>query len=98
MAKKSTVLRLERELTEAKNVVKDMLYQFAYRTVYRKRLHLATAGLSALKDGFEVLGWVDPHPIPECECGEPRCHQDATCGTPTSNGYRWTCGDHKPKQ
>jgi len=30
-------------------------------------------------------------------CDEPDCKSDATCGTPTDNGYRQTCGKHVPK-
>jgi len=30
-------------------------------------------------------------------CDEPECWLDASCGTPTDNGYRSTCGKHVPK-
>ena len=30
-------------------------------------------------------------------CDEPDCWRAATCGTPTPDGYRNTCGDHIPK-
>lgn len=30
-------------------------------------------------------------------CDEPGCWATATCGTPTENGYRNTCGKHRPK-
>ena len=41
---------------------------------------------------------------PECKeintivyaCDEPGCWKQATCGTPTENGYRNTCGKHAP--
>lgn len=29
-------------------------------------------------------------------CDEPDCWRAVTCGTPTSSGYRSTCGDHAP--
>jgi hypothetical protein len=29
-------------------------------------------------------------------CDEPTCTMEATCGTPTPEGYRWTCGKHQP--
>jgi len=29
-------------------------------------------------------------------CDEPECWERAICGTPTENGYRWTCGKHRP--
>ena len=41
---------------------------------------------------------------PECKgvdcviyaCDEPGCWADVTCGTPTQDGYRSTCGKHRP--
>lgn len=30
-------------------------------------------------------------------CDEPGCYEPDTCGTPTPNGYRRTCGKHLPK-
>lgn len=29
-------------------------------------------------------------------CDEPGCINQATCGSPTDNGYRHTCGKHAP--
>lgn len=29
-------------------------------------------------------------------CDEPGCWKEATCGTPTDNDYRRTCGKHRP--
>ncbi|HSW43519.1 MAG TPA: hypothetical protein VLM76_13510 [Patescibacteria group bacterium] len=53
------------------------------------------AGMSALEDAFDVLGWDDPHPFPEDRCDEPGCLGQATCGWPTRDGrYRRTCGGH----
>lgn len=31
-------------------------------------------------------------------CDEPRCRSVATCGTPTPDGYRNTCYNHRPEQ
>lgn len=30
-------------------------------------------------------------------CDEPGCWRDVSCGTPTKDGYRSTCGEHAPK-
>jgi hypothetical protein len=30
-------------------------------------------------------------------CDEPGCWDKATCGTPSPDGYRSTCGRHKPR-
>lgn len=30
-------------------------------------------------------------------CDEPGCEEFVTCGTPTGDGYRNTCGRHRPK-
>ena len=31
-------------------------------------------------------------------CDEPECEREVTCGTPTPDGYRSTCGEHMPRQ
>ena len=33
-------------------------------------------------------------PAPECECQEEGCHEWATGGRPTPDGYKWLCGRH----
>ncbi len=51
--------------------------------------------------------WLDGdtiHGCPECKspvqfrevCDEPGCWNEASCGTPTPNGYRRICGQHTP--
>jgi hypothetical protein len=30
-------------------------------------------------------------------CDEPECWREASCGTPTPNGYRSTCATHRPR-
>jgi len=30
-------------------------------------------------------------------CDEPDCYSEISCGTPTENGYRNTCGTHMPR-
>ncbi len=47
---------------------------------------------------YEIVG------CPECKdvesivvaCDVDGCKKQATCGTPTSAGYRHTCGEHAP--
>ena len=79
--------------------LEDMVRQFAYWT--ESAGGIWTGGLSTLEDAFVVLGWDDPHPLPDRRCDEPGCMKDATCGWPTrpggtgpNGGYRRTCGDH----
>lgn len=31
-------------------------------------------------------------------CDEPDCWKPVTCGSPTPDGYRSTCGKHRPKE
>ncbi len=60
----------------------------------------------------EVLNGTNPfdpteliYGCPEClqinttvyACDEPDCWMEVTCGTPTEDGYRSTCGLHAPK-
>jgi hypothetical protein len=75
----------------AKEVVEGLLHQFAYDGPGPV---LSTGGLSALEDGFEFVGWRDPHPIPESCCDEPGCTERISCGWPSPEGYRKTCSKH----
>ena len=78
-----------------REALEDMCQQFAYPDLGPS---LTTGGLSALETAFAVLGWDDPHPVPERGCDEPGCTRMATCGTPSEGGYRRTCFWHSPVQ
>jgi hypothetical protein len=75
-------------------IVRDLVEQFAYKIINKGRAAHTAGGLSALEAGFDTLGWDDPHPAPECECQHPGCHEWATCGTPTKDGYKRLCSRH----
>ena len=81
-------------LEEAKEIIIDLLNQFAYTGKKDGRAILTTGGLSALECGFSFVGWDDPHFIPERECQHPGCFDLASCGTPTPGGYKWLCSKH----
>ena len=58
---------------------------------------ISTGGLSTLEDAFEILGWDDPHTLPEGDlavCDEPGCGNSAGSGWPSPGGYRHTCHIH----
>ena len=82
------------ELEEIKAFAEDVAYQFGYYFPIKDILYISTCGLSTLERAFDILGWNDPHPAPECECEVPGCHEHATCGTPTKDGYKRVCGKH----
>lgn len=82
------------EPEEIKGFAEDVAYQFGYYFPIKDILYISTGGLSTLERAFDILGWNDPHPVPECECEVPGCHEHATCGTPTKGGYRRVCGKH----
>ena len=69
-------------------------YQFGYYCHNGGRLHITHGGLSTLERAFDILGWKNPHPVPECECEVDGCHEHATCGAPTNDGYKRMCGRH----
>ena len=82
------------EVADMKEFAEDVVYQFGYYCQNGGRLHITHGGLSTLEWAFNILGWENPHPVPECECEIEGCHEHATCGTPTADGYKRVCGRH----
>ena len=82
---------MENDLVE---FAEDVAYQFGYYCQNKGRLHITHGGLSTLEWAFDILGWENPHQVPECECEIYGCHEHATCGTPTKDGYKRVCGKH----
>ena len=82
------------EPEEIKEFAEDVAYQFGYYFPIKDMLCISTGGLSTLERAFDILGWNDPHHVPECECEAPGCHEHANCGTPTKDGYKRLCGKH----
>ena len=82
------------EPEEIKGFAEDVAYQFGYYFPIKDILYISTGGLSTLEWAFRILGWNDPHPVSECECEVPGCHEHANCGTPTKDGYKRLCGKH----
>jgi DNA repair exonuclease SbcCD ATPase subunit len=93
---------LKEAVTDLAVCITDLLSMFAYRLDDPPRI--STGGLSVLEDAFEILGYDDPHPIPERQCQFEGCTKTATSGTPTKNGYMRVCLKHfeeinlKPKE
>ena len=88
-----------RELVEADKTLKefaeDVARQFGYHgTTPDGRPAYTTGGLSTLEWAWSLLGWPDPKPASECECQEEGCHEWATSGRPTPDGYKWLCSRH----
>ena len=82
------------EVADMKEFAEDVVCQFGYYCQNRGRLHITHGGLSTLEWAFDILGWENPHPVPEYECEIEGCHEHATCGTPTADGYKRVCGRH----
>ena len=85
------------EVADMREFAKDVVYQFGYYCQNGGRLHITHGGLSTLEHAFDILGWENPHPVPECECEIDGCHEHATCGTPTADGYKRVCGRNMAK-
>lgn len=78
-----------------KEFAEDVARQFAYRVkTIDGHAAYSSGGLSTLETAFDILEWDEPHPCPECECEATGCHEWATCGTPTKDGYKLLCGKH----
>lgn len=89
---------VQQRAVDLEEALRDMVDQFAYTTVKDGVLCLTDGGLSALEGAFAVLGWESPKPIPDRECQIEGCHQEATCGTPTPDGYKRLCSEHFGEQ
>lgn len=85
------------EVADMKEFAEEVVYQFGYYCQNGGRLCITHGGLSTLEWAFDILGWENPHPVPECECQIEGCHEHATCGTPTADGYKRVCGKHMAK-
>lgn len=85
------------EVADMREFAEDVVYQFGYYCQNGGRLHITHGGLSTLEHAFDILGWENLHPVPECECQIEGCHEYATCGTPTDDGYKRVCGKHFAK-
>jgi len=48
-------------MADFRGVVKDLVWQFAYRGNDHSGKWLSTGGLSALEGAFKALGWNDPY-------------------------------------
>ncbi len=79
---------------EAKEIIEDLVHQFAHQVKHRGWPALATGGLSALEGAFSFLGWDDPHIVKDARCEVAGCREWATCGTPTHDAYVRCCGKH----
>ena len=79
---------------DMKEFAEDVAYQFGFYVHKDERLCITHGGLSTLEWAFDILGWDNPHPIPESECEVEGCHEHATCGIPTADGYKRMCGKH----
>lgn len=82
-----------------KDALESMVWQFGYRGVKNGKPIIWTGGLSALEEAFEVLGWEDPHYLPDAEgycCEIKGCVEPDTCGTHWGDSplYLRLCSKH----
>ena len=82
------------EVEDMRAFAEDVACQFGYYCQNGGRLHITHGGLSTLEWAFDILGWENPHPVPEFECEIDGCHEHASCGAPTNDGYKRMCGKH----
>ena len=96
-------MELCRELTVAAAGIERQAKEFAERVirVYGCRIDIdgqrayISGGSLVLKEAFAIARWDDPHLCPECECEEDGCHEWATGGMTTPDGYKWLCSRHR---
>jgi hypothetical protein len=68
-----------------KEVLERMVMQFGYQGIINGKPVISTGGMSALEEAFEVLGWDDPHKLPE---EGNTCEIDG-CMEGIASGMRW---------
>ena len=81
-------------MTDFREVVKDLVWQFACRGNDHNGRWLSTDGLSSLESAFKALGWDDPYYVEGGGCEYLGCKAWATCRTPTASGYIRLCREH----
>ena len=84
--------------TELKEALESMIFQFGYRGVKKNKPMIWTGGLSTLEEAFDVLGWDDPHYLPEqgYTCEVIGCMEQDTAGTHWGDNklYLRLCYEH----
>ena len=73
----------------------SVIRQFAYKIKINGHCAFTAGGLSTLEEAFCIVGWDDPKMAPESECEAEGCHEWATCGMPTPDGYKFLCSKHR---
>ena len=83
-------------MNKLKEVLEELVFQFAPRGVKTGKPIIWTGGLSALEGAFEALGWDDPHYLPEegYTCEIKGCMEVDTCGVPWGDLFLCLCSDH----
>jgi len=89
-----TIRNLIENNDKLREALESMVNQFAYVGQDENGPTLLEIGYSAVREAFEALGWQSPKPIPERKCQAEGCKKEATCGTPTKDGYKRLCGSH----
>ena len=84
-------------MNRIREALEEMVWQFGYRGVKNNKPMIWTGGLSALEEAFEVLGWDDPHYLPDAEgycCEVEGCVEPDTCGLHWGDLYLRVCSKH----
>ena len=84
-------------MSKYKEALEAMVFQFGYYGVKDDKPIIFTGGLSALESAFEILGWDDPHYLPEegYTCEIQGCMKHDTCGTHWGDKlYLRLCSSH----
>lgn len=82
---------LDSAMETLREFAEDVANQFGYAGMRDGHSVLSTGGLSTLEWAFAILGWDDPHPVPERECEVP------TCGPVESTARRVLASVRRPR-
>ena len=83
-------------MSKYKEALESMVFQFGHRGTSDNKPMIWTGGLSTLEEAFDVLGWDDPHFLPEegYTCEIKGCINANTCGSTWGGYYLRLCSDH----
>lgn len=82
------------EKYDLKEFAKDVALHLGEQTYTQDGRAAIYAGNWLVKKAFDILGWEELHPVPECECQYPGCTDWADASFPVEGESVILCAKH----